>query len=304
MNKKIPTPLVILIILLVIAAIIGVTLWLCREKKTAYLQNEIKKLPQSEIKKLSQNEIKNFEECIVAGYKEVGPRYCVTPDGKIFAEEIQIKSLEEIVSPDAKNLNFKEWDAKEVKVGGWGDSKLILLNKKTEEEKILINSTFELRDYMGQQGFVSGLLKTYGGIFLIGDSEQRNELYFMVSYEFGGPLFSLNINSLKIKEIKEFSWLEYPTFSPEGDMAVSLGKYPATTLYLICFGNDTKTSVVNLKNGETFEQEIRQLDAYFDIEWIDGKTIEYKIYKNEAKDYGDINAFIKEETLQLPDCVL
>jgi len=40
MNKKIPTPLAILIILLVIAVIIGVALWLCPEKETVLPQDE------------------------------------------------------------------------------------------------------------------------------------------------------------------------------------------------------------------------------------------------------------------------
>jgi len=40
MNKKIPTPLGILIILLVIAVIVGVVLWLCPEKETALPQNK------------------------------------------------------------------------------------------------------------------------------------------------------------------------------------------------------------------------------------------------------------------------
>ncbi len=41
MNKKIPTPLAILIILLAIAAIIGVTLWFCPEKETVPSPDEI-----------------------------------------------------------------------------------------------------------------------------------------------------------------------------------------------------------------------------------------------------------------------
>lgn len=212
-------------------------------------------------------------------------------------------TIEEIVLLNGRDFNLGEWDIKQIETKGI-DSKIVLIKKKTKEEKVLIGSTVELRDYINKNiGLrMTDVMAEYSVLSLKGFSREEGEIYFMISYEYSGPLFALNINSLKIREIKEFKWYGTTVFSPDGDRAVSLGEYPAAILYLICFNNDTKTAAINLKDGETFEERIRELDASFYVKWLDGKNIEYKVYKNEAKNYGDINTFIETRTIALPDC--
>ncbi len=286
-NKGISTILIIILILIIVGAV--------------FLTYKYWWLPKGEINNIACTmEAKLCPDGSAVGRTGPNCEFAQCPVGE--TDKTVAKPLEEIVLLSGEDFNLKEWDIQKIEVGEWGDSKLILINKKTNEEKTFIDSTFELRNYMEQRGFFSGVLAIDGAFFLVGSSGDRGEIYFIISYEYSGPLFSLNINSLELREIKEFKWFGTTVFSPEGDRAVSLGEYPATSLYLICFNTDTKMSVLNLKEEETLEEQMRELDSYFNIKWLDEKNIEYKVYKNEIKKFGDINNFIETRTLELPDC--
>lgn len=223
----------------------------------------------------------------------------------------EMKQLRDIASLDSNNLNLNDWDIKQTDSSREPpyDSQVILINKNTKERKILVNSTVDLRTYMNQKNILtSPLLRNYSAIGLVGASKNTGEVYFKISYEYDGPVFGLNINLLKIREIQSYPSIDsnggpgrYAT-SPNGDRIVSLGKYPSASLDLICFNTDSKIFTIRLNPGETFEQKVAQLDSYFDIKWLDQRNIQYKVYKNEAKKYGDVNTFIETRTSQLPDC--
>jgi hypothetical protein len=308
--KRVLKALAIIGIFLFVLAIVGyliIAIIIFREEKKdseshKNTQNILENIQTSSVPNSTSStiEVKNFDDCVAAGY-QYGYNWCITPNDDFFEREVQVKSLSEIVLFDGK-IDLNDWDVKEIKVGKWGDSRLILINRNTKKEENLINSTFELRDYLWRQNFINRLLGEDGALWFAGYSRQNNELYFVAIYEISGPVFGLDINSHRIKRIKSLDYDSSVVFYPQGDRAILLADYPATTLSLVCFNNDTKTPIVNLKNGETFEQKVRERDAYFDIKWVDERNIEYNVYKNEAKNYADENSFIRTETTSLPDC--
>jgi len=221
--------------------------------------------------------------------------------------ETVIKPLEKIVLLSGNGLNLNEWDIKQISVGEWGDSKLIIINKETKQEKTLINSTFELRDYIGQNFEVASLLKKDGVIGFIGSSEKGDEIYFMLSYEYGGSVFGLNINSLNLREIKSADFFALTVaYSPKGDKAiVGEKKYPGSLLYLVCFENDSKKIIFTPKIEETLHKQLPELDDQIYVKWLDDNTIEYKIYEVKSKitDTSLItNPLIGKYLLKVPDC--
>ena len=96
MNKKIPTPLAILIILLVIAVIIGVALWICPEKEAVLLQDEIVSL----------------ETYIIFQDKKVtlGDTFNFSPQNECVEDTVATLSA---IEKDSVTFKIKEWNWKD-----------------------------------------------------------------------------------------------------------------------------------------------------------------------------------------------
>ena len=83
LNRVVPFPLALALILILTTAVIIVDYWQYSEiKKLKVAVAEIS-IPKKEV-------IDSFEECINAGYPASGtsPRECETPNGKVFIESI------------------------------------------------------------------------------------------------------------------------------------------------------------------------------------------------------------------------
>jgi small nuclear ribonucleoprotein (snRNP)-like protein len=165
------------------------------------------------------------------------------------------------------------------------DGELFLVNKKDNSEMVVIRDTKKLKVNMLKEGlFPSEYNQNILDCSTIKPlSFLKDEIYFMIAYERVGPIFAFNINSLNVKKIESFDYKEPFIFSLDKTKAVSLSQFPSKFLYLIDFINDSREVIVELEKEKTFEFKLREMDAYYDIKWLDENNLKVKVYRNEIE---------------------
>lgn len=153
-------------------------------------------------------------------------------------------------------------------------------------EEIIKENEKELKDDILRQGLLpegNQTILDYSSVKPL--SSFKDEIYFMVAYELNGPIFAFNINSSEIRRIESFDYNEPFVLSLDKTKAISLSDYPSNSLYLIDFTSNSKEKIIELEEGKTFEYYIREMDAYFNIEWLDNDSLKASVYEEESAEY-------------------
>jgi hypothetical protein len=182
------------------------------------------------------------------------------------------------------------------------DSKLVLINRITNERKELIPSL---------NLFIKNTYPLIAFPRLLGDTNTGQEIYLCMNTEYGcAEYFAININTLNIRNIKNTGDVGR-VLAPTGDMAIVLDtvNLPANTpdgslnnsIDLACFTHDTKIKLITLAKGEVFNEYFRELDDHTYIKWLDQKTIEFNVYA-QANSPQDKNIFLRKQIITIPSC--
>ncbi len=106
-------------------------------------------------------------------------------------------------------------------------------------------------------------------------------------------LYKFDLNSKVCKKLnisKELTDFGVLVLSPDlTKLAVALETNEAKEIKLLDLINDTSKSLVMLPEGETLNGGYGGLSNYFNIKWLDDKTIEYTVFADTVKNY-DVNA--------------
>ncbi len=216
----------------------------------------------------------------------------------------QINNIESI----SANLTLKDWKIEEVSLNNSGAKKLVLINKNNKDQKILIDDTNNLKKRIVQEFNINKILSDNGVIILIGSPNIGTEIYFELTYEYGGPIFAMDINSMKLRQTKNES--THLLFAPTGDKAIiaksiEQKKIFDTVLSLICLNNDSEKQLITLTNDEVLNEYPSELDQNVHIKWISENKIEYNVYRispNQKSNTFLQNIFLKTEILSIPKC--
>ncbi|MDP3993725.1 MAG: hypothetical protein Q8P75_01960 [bacterium] len=207
----------------------------------------------------------------------------------------------------SNDLTLKDWEVKAISLGNDGSKKLILTNRVNGSQKTLIDNTDTLRKRIVQEFDVDKIFDNYGVINLTGSPSIGTAIYFELVYEYGGPVFAMDINSMKLRQSKYGSMRLL--FAPTGVKAVIAGSVGQerfnTTLSLVCLNNDTERQLIALTNSEVFNEYPPELDQNVHIKWNDENKVEYSVYRiapNQKPDTYLQNTFLKSETLNVPGC--
>jgi hypothetical protein len=204
-------------------------------------------------------------------------------------------------------ISFEDWKVKETTDDN--AEKLILINRFNGDQKTLFEHIYDLRGAVCEKfSDITHLLCSDGVIGLTGYPDKGTEIYFYLNYDFGGPIFAIDINSMQIRKIKGNSmWLR---FAPTGDKAVYNESINQTRgfeniISLVCFNNDTTKQLIVLKNGEILNAFPPELEDGVTIKWLNKNEIEYNIYNINPEQTLDTfldNNFNRIEKLVVPDC--
>ncbi|HNY35759.1 MAG TPA: hypothetical protein PLD14_02825 [Candidatus Pacearchaeota archaeon] len=219
-----------------------------------------------------------------------------------------IKKENNNITDQVKKINLEDWEIKNI-LSDNNTEKLILINRSTGDQKILFDHVYNLRKAVCEKfNDIGNLLCSDGVIGLTGYPDKGTEIYFYLSYEYGGPIFAIDINSMEIRKIKESSMRLH--FAPTGDKAVyteSINQIRnfGNIISLVCFNNDTTKQLIILKNGEILNEFPPELEDGVNINWLNEGEIEYNVYNLNSEQKLDTfldNNFNRIEKLVVPDC--
>lgn len=221
----------------------------------------------------------------------------------------------QVQSPVYSKFDLQNWRVKQIfyrEITGnpddCCDSRFIIEDKYTGNQKILIQSTDALRDQIARDFKIADLLVSDGIINLAGSPNEGPEIYFFLSYDGGGPMFSLDVNTLKLKKLQNvFNYSPIFFISPSGDEAIeaeSNGNFD-TALALVCFNTDSKKTIITLKDGEAFNMQPPELDHWIDLRWLNENAIEYSVYRIVQDKYNSPPTnenFLRKVSTGVPSC--
>jgi len=224
-----------------------------------------------------------------------------------YSKNPKLPEKENNITDQIEKLNLEDWWIKDATDDN--AEKMILINKLNGEQKILFEHIYDLRKATCEKfNDIDHLLCSDGFVGFTGYPNKGSEIYFYLSYEYGGPLFAIDINSMEIRKIKENSMRLH--FAPTGDKAVYTESINQTrgfgnAISLVCLNDNTTKQLIVLKNGEILNAFPPELNDGVTIEWIDENEIEYYVYNiNPEQTLNTFldNIFNRVDKLIVPDC--
>jgi len=221
----------------------------------------------------------------------------------------QLPKKENPATNQIKKLSLEDWKVENTTPTDDNTEKLVLINRLNGEEKVIFDHVSDIRKAICEK-FTDTvpLLCSRGVLGITGYPNKGSEIYFTLAYEYGGPIFAVDINTREIRKIKEDSMRL--SFAPTGDKAVyaeSVNQIRdfGNIISLVCLNNDTTKQLIVLKNGEILNKFPPELEDGVDIKWLSENEIQYNVYTINPEQKLDTfldNNFNRIEKLVVPDC--
>lgn len=243
----------------------------------------------------------------------------------IDTEETLQQGSSEATSAETTLYSLEEWELAQEVSGtnpetGVDDTKIYLRNRITGETHGLLASTYAFKKTNQASLGIEEVSVKYGTqLGIVGEPTIGDTFFFYTIWEFGGPIYSFNINTLEARKLQNV-WLggdergQAGWESSDGKSIIVFSRVddqdPRSpffgTLSIGCLVEDELKTIEELPVPQIFNEAFPELGGGVDIEWLDGETVRYNIYTVDLNErpftYEDTVNYVRTETERVPVC--